>query len=124
MLSEALHTDLSWHLLYDIRSLCRIRVGIVTLSHKNGCRSQARIQYCIFCAAAVPDPYLQAIMECARWADLRTAVRISTPAPRRVNRTAMLDQLNLLPNQRGFEQIVDLCAAIDKAATHFWRARG
>ena len=42
LLNEALHVPLQWLALIAMRSWCRLRLGIIALSHRGGKRSSAR----------------------------------------------------------------------------------
>ena len=116
----ALQANLAWDALRGVRSLCRLRAGLVVLCHKNGRVSQARMQYCIGCGDCVTDPYLHAILSCPHWRSARDRVYEFTPRPMRNNRLAMYDLLKASPGDDHFAPLVALCVDIDRVAKVFW----
>ena len=57
--------DNTWASLSGHRSLCRLRAGLLDLSHRGGKRSAAAVRECIFCAKKTRAPYIHVLGECA-----------------------------------------------------------
>ena len=123
LLINALRTDTDWDSLRDSRSLVRARAGIFVLCHRGGKRSQARIQYCIFCGASTKqiDAYPHVFLQCVHCHAGRAAVLSSCGEPARVNHKALFKILATCPGDAGFNDVCALCATIDKTAADFWR---
>ena len=120
--SVALHVELSWDTLRGIRSLCRLRAGVPILGHRNNRLSQARLQCCFSCQHPhISDPYLHSVLMCPTWHQQRGRISAVRPPRPRNNRQAMYELLNVVPGAVEFADVVSLCAAIDKAAGHFWK---
>ena len=121
LVQKALTSQLEWATLKGMLALCRIRAGVVCLSHIDRRHSQARVQHCIHCNVSNNDPYLHAFLLCETWHMQRELVFKSIEKPVRLNRQALYDILNTAPGQPGFECIVELCVEIDRAAQKFWQ---
>ena len=106
---------------YGVYALCRIRAGLVVLSHKNKRVSQARLQCCIMRNACVSDPYLHSVLNCEHWASQREVLFAVRSRPGRMNRDAMYALLNICPGETAFDEVVQLSVAIDSAANDFWK---
>ena len=122
LLQQALHVNMSWECLRDMRALVRLRGGLIVTSHVAYKRSEARLQRCTACNEITDDPYTHALLQCLIFGNERRALFDIIGPPRRCNREAALMLLKLIPADDGFAQLVALSAAIDKASTVFWRS--
>ena len=75
------------------------------------------------CSESVTDPYLHGLLQCEVWALHRERIYALTPAAARINRLALYELLNHMPNEKCFETVVELCVAVDAAANAFWQMR-
>ena len=66
--------DMAWSVLNSQRSLCRLRGGLITLSHLEVRRSAAQRTRCIFCDEPTLSPTLHVLCRCKRWAAERADV--------------------------------------------------
>ena len=121
---DVLRENVPWSCLKGVMSLLRLRSGLVTLSHRNGVRSQARMQQCVCCfSECVTDVYLHVLLCCSLFTELREAVFSVIGRPNRLNREALYIFLNTKPSHHGFEKVVALCVAVDSHARCFWELR-
>ena len=108
-----------------MRSLCRLRAGLVVLAHRNGVRSQARRQLCVFCGATVTQPFLQHVMlSCACWAADSAMTPQLQAQEAMCSAARMRNALTTCPADPAFACVARLARKIDVAASAFWRARG
>ena len=121
---DMLRQPLPWPCLVGSRSWARVRLGLLSLSHKGGRRSRARRQRCIFCDAWVSNSYQHVLADCANWVSYRNqccAVLGSTPG-RAVDLVRSL--LTKGPGDACFVPMVAWCSEIDRSHTCFWKSRG
>jgi hypothetical protein len=123
-MSLASRTLCHWDELLGTRSWCRLRAGLVRLSHRFHKRSNAKVQLCIFCDVCVSDAYAHAFGECAEWADLRLPpiVDIMRQAPTSGLHVAA-SILGIVPPHRLWRHILRWSLQIDRAASAFWQQR-
>ena len=125
-LQNALRAHIPWECLVRMRSWCRIRAGLLTLTAINNRRSRARIQQCIFCSAASRNPQVHVLGCCPCWLHARTSFlalyshdRDSCNSPAEI----AVAVLRCMPDSVAFPAAVGLCTAVDDATRVFWAGR-
>ena len=58
---------LSWGQRLQMRNWSRLRTGVVVLATRNGVRSTAKFQNCVFCNAVVRNPMVHVLSQCEFW---------------------------------------------------------
>ena len=108
-----------WGVLTGHRSLCRLRAGLLNVSHKHLKKSSAKLRKCILCNKATYAPYLHILGECAKTEAHRVdmASWLVPGSPKEVS----LQILRASPPHPGFEEVVALAASIEHLCNDFWQ---
>ena len=113
--------SVSWDTLSGQRSLCRLRAGLLDLSHRNNRRSNASQRYCIFCGVLTRAPYIHVLGECSFTAQHRSALEVYVPAT--APREASLNLLCATASQAYFALAVSFASYVEKASCNFWKTK-
>ena len=105
----------------SLRSWCRLRCGLLTLSHLAGRESAARHQTCIFCNECTRNAAVHCLSLCSRWADRRCFVE----ALLRCNasdgaQNFALHCMRSDISEAALESLVVWAADLDREASAFW----
>lgn len=117
-LRSLLCSPVDWNTLVASRSYCRMRIGLLRLASREGRRSAAQVQQCIWCGIdlILPlEPYDHVLCHCPHWHAMRQAVHSCDVRP--VQATSWLA---LRPADPGFEAVLALVLAIDRSAADLW----
>ena len=120
VLQDALHSPVGWQCLVSIRSLCRLRLGLLPLAHRGGKRSCAKHRFCILCNAPTSSPVAHAVLYCPLLGELRRELSLMQVWGESDGRLARL--FSLLPQDEGFSVFVCLAQKLDAAAVEFWKS--
>ena len=71
MHAVAVSASLPWDVLIGMRGWSRLRISDLTLTHREGRRSAAKVQVCIFCSCQVRLSLIHCLGRCTRWASER-----------------------------------------------------
>ena len=115
------HLPLASHV--HVRSWCRLRCGLLCLSHLGGSRSAARFQDCIFCKQSVRNNLVHSLSLCPRWASRRTLLEEAAQLERR--RGAQEFTLQCLRSDLPGEALICMltwAAELDRGEYEFWRS--
>ena len=121
-LAQGMNHRLSWRSLSGQKAMCRVRLGLLRLSHLNGKDSDARYTHCIFCDQRLLSPYLHTFASCAYWVNQRTRVwqQASTPQPQS-KRDALLGVVRSRPGMRQYDACIAWITEISSAEQKFWQ---
>ena len=74
--------ELPWQIQLCMRAWCRFRAGLVVLAGKNGRRSAAKFQSCLFCQSVVRNAVVHCLSTCPRWECQRLSFKeVVRPSP-------------------------------------------
>ena len=113
---------LDWKVLHGVRSLCRLRLGLLHLTHVGGRQSDAKVRMCIACSRPTTCPVAHMLLVCTALATARE--RLTS-----INAWGVLQEgrlrrlLSLEPGTEGFCELVMLARSIDDMAVEFWKNR-
>ena len=111
-----LGSNVPWDALQGHQSLCRLRAGLVDISHVNGNVSRASVRSCIFCGKKTYAPYVHVLGCCkASWSDALPKRWLELGAKDR-----MLAFLCCQPQEAHFHAVASLAKQIDRHATVFF----
>ena len=111
-----------WEELLGVRAWCRLRAGLVRLSHRFHKRSAAKVQLCIFCDHSVTSAYGHVFGNCAEFADLRLAplrAILSEAGADNVDKAVSI--LRVGPPDRAWKSVLRWCLEVDRRAEVFWQ---
>ena len=103
-----------WPVLRGHASLCRLRAGLVEVSHLHGRRSSASVRECIGCGCHCRAPLLHVLSACAHWTPDGAA-----PGVKR-RRAVALAVLNATPGTNDFASAAGLASRIELDVRVFW----
>ena len=115
------NAHLPWDTLLCVRAWCRLRTGLLYLSHVNGRRSSATYQSCIFCNSGVRNAVVHCMGVCKHW-DKRLAFTSLMPEqahPATADALALV-LLSCHPSSAGFADLMLWCNQIDRESDQFW----
>ena len=72
---SAMLVGLQWDVLMSQRALAQLRCGLFTFGNKNGKKTRARVQACIFCNKRYSSIYSHAVCQCPTFDDDRAILR-------------------------------------------------
>ncbi len=123
VIHAAARFSMGWQPLVAVRAFCRLRLGILVLTHVGGKASAAKCRFCIACGMAVTAPVTHAMIRCAAFDEYRLPL-CGTVAwgDEVVGRLSSL--LQLQPGDEGFEAVLLLAAKVDEYAVSFWSQKG
>ena len=121
-MSWARQNLLRWDELLGVRAWCRLRAGLVRLSHRFCKRSAAKVQQCVFCDVYTSDAHAHVFEECAEWADFRIPPVMDILQHARVNSLHVAAGiLRVAPPSCLWRHILRWSLQIDRAASAFWQ---
>ena len=118
----AARCPLDWKALHGVRSLCRLRLGLLQLTHIGGRQSSAKVRLCIACTRPTTCPVAHVLLVCQALSKVREALTYTDAwGPADEGRLSRL--LCLEPSAAGFCELVHLARSIDDLAVEFWKNR-
>ena len=110
--------------LLSMRSLCRLRAGLITLTHLGGKQSGAVHQSCIFCGGVTAKSTVHCLSLCGFWTNERCGfVRSSSLSLSIGNHNFAVATLRGDLSVEALSQLIRWANSIDKQAYDFWRTR-
>ena len=103
---------------FGLRSWCRLRTGLLHLRHLNKCKSEAKIQKCIFCDTSVGHSLVHVIALCPHWRAWRLKLDFANSTS---NQDFTLSVLRRNENLAHTETCLQWASELDKEAFRFWR---
>lgn len=119
-LQQALALNLSWQCMLGQRSLSRFRAALFNLGHRNGKRSTAQNQECIFCNESSGEIDVHVWSACGRYDSLRASVTMALGPHCWSNRGLVAKCLTIGPHDLGYTEVCLLALAIDRDECRFW----
>ena len=119
LLASILKQPMSWSSLLASRALCRLRLNLFPLGHRQGSFSKARVVKCIACDKSVQGPLAHVLLSCERFAEARGALA-SCECPAEGSVSGILC---LQPGQEGFEELLALAREVQDYVFAYWRER-
>ncbi|CAE8613108.1 unnamed protein product [Polarella glacialis] len=116
MLNDALRLRLAWAVLVGHRELIRLWRGLLRLSHVARKRSQASIQFCIFCQCRFRNVYKHVVRDCPVQADSRVLIQNAG-----VDCSTCVF-LATAPSSSAFRSVVGFAVAVGSGERSFWTA--
>ena len=105
-----------------VRSWCRLRCGLLFLSHSNGQRRRRRYLDCIWCDQSTRNEMVHCLSSCARWHEWRVVLeRHLGLVAAHGSQTFASSCLGSDVSQATFESMVMWASAIDQEEAQFWR---
>jgi len=116
--------DLTTKAQLSLRSWCRMRCGLLVLSHIGGKESDARHQYCIFCHECTRNASVHCLSLCQKWAARRSAAEpvlhlIAADGAQAFALACLRSDMS----QQALETLAPWAAELDAASFDFWRGR-
>ena len=112
---------LPWASQLHVRSWCRLRAGLLRLRCRDGRRSRARFQDCIFCGLTIRNAMIHVLGACPSWSVERTNFSFACGLEATIAQgdvaVAMLD---CSPTSKGFCIALDWASKLDTATSDFW----
>jgi hypothetical protein len=126
ILSRIRGAGLTWSTQVGIYGWSRLRAGLTSLRCIGGKYTRARFAQCIFCAQTVRNGHVHTLACCQRWTSLREAFVALAPAGVDSLAGGLCKAiLTAVPESRpSFAAAVELCDAVDRAASVFWSRAG
>ena len=124
-LRSCLFTTLPWSVLLMQRSFVRLRCGLVSLGHRRGRHTGARVQACIGCGNDSGQLWAHVFGECLCWESLRTDAVASlglTSGTRSWD--IMYGILSCSSDSCAYVSCVSLVAKVVADADKFWKDQG
>ena len=117
--------SLPWDVQLGIRSLIRVRAGLLDYGHVGGRRSAARYRSCVICDAILWRCTNHELGVCVKLASQRAAFVVAAG----MGQSANSDSINMAilrtrPGVHGFVEAVRLARVLDELSCTFWRERG
>ena len=113
----------SWPVLISVRSLCRVRAGLVVLGHRGGRISRAAVQNCIFCGCESSSIYAHVFLTCRRWVVSRKLMGDVLGYGVGTRLCPLIDLLRLVPGCPQFDMMSIWCREVDNEAKRFWTSQ-
>ena len=112
----------TWEELLGIRSWCRLRAGLIRLTHRFHRRSAAKIQQCIFCNDSVSDGYAHVFSSCPEWSACRIQpLQDEMGAQTREDVPVAAVVLRVGPGSRLWRSVLRWSHRIDLECVSFWQ---
>ena len=127
-LSMALRAGLPWEVLLGTRSWSKLRLGLLELSHRNGHRSRAKEQSCLFCGRFTKRALWHCLGQCEHWQGRRRALLVvaghnDLPVEQQP-RCSVWTILKAHPSSPAvFVEAVMWSRAVDRDAAEWWKTR-
>ena len=121
-LEELRRQDVPLDVCRASRSLCRLRCGLLHLTHLHQQRSKARAQLCIFCDAVVLEALPHIFLSCSMWSERGRQI-LGTCCS--TGDEVMEELRNVIFCSASSRKLREICAFsrdLDRAATSFWRS--
>ena len=123
-LRSALLLELPWHILRGQHAVCRLRCGLVALGHRQGRRSCAKTQNCIFCEAPLSHVWAHVFGACPISSEHRTAALSALNAPAELRAwDIMYAIVSAVPSRQAYKECVSFIAEVVIHAEQFWKQR-
>ena len=116
MLATILRTPADWDTLVAARSICRLRLGLLTLGAKGDRPSRARVVQCVACGRPTVAPLAHTLLRCEAWASFRHPPEVWQGA-------SLQEILCLQPESAGFNHFASMAVAVERHAKAFWSAK-
>ena len=117
LLRDVPMASLPYDVLVGVKSLCKLRLGAITLRHIDGKRSAAQEQQCWFCRRWPRNGLVHTIETCHVWSDFRSDFSRALGCPHHASiGTLTKCFLSCDPQGATFTTVVRWSIAIDEAA--------
>jgi hypothetical protein len=113
---DACRLQLPWPTLVGHRELSRLRCGLLRLGHVARKRSQASVQYCIFCNRRFRNVYKHVVCDCPVQAASRLLIQKAG-----VDCSTCVF-LAIAPSSSAFGSVVGFAVAVGSGERSFWTA--
>ena len=124
IINEARRANLPWQVQLTLLSWCRLRAGLIILRHRNGRRSTARYQSCIFCGMTIRNATVHTLSCCSHWTKARADAISTLGLETNLAGKRNLAMLGISVGRRGFHETILFAGQIDREATEYWARAG
>jgi len=128
-LPRSLHTALAsgipWCVLRLQRSMCRLRCGLVSLGHRYGKPTSAKVQSCIGCNEDHSNVWVHVFAGCERWSHVRRGAVVALGLEANIRSwDTMYAILSCDSSSSAYAVCLEFVGLVVAAADEFWKCVG